>query len=175
MTNTEVEPWDSLEERLQKIILDDGETLDVALRILKKKFEYSKKAVLTVDIITSPDSDFYKFIDIISEYFTGSKVIKCSSTGLQQYEEIENILLNNTGIVIVVDMATSAVIPFAGWLHSQDQGIKENRGDLKKISTEKNTHIILIRYSDAADKRQLLNAIAPNDFLDCQIKYTKIS
>ena len=163
---------DSFEERLQKIILDNGENLGSELAILKNALEWVKKPVITVDVITPTDAKFREILNLIAAYFSATKVIEGRSVGTEQYEEVRGILSQDTGIIVVVDTNTRNKIPFDGWLHSQDQGMKEGRQDFQKITTERDTHVILVRFHDSSDKKQLLAALSPNDFLDAQIKCT---
>jgi polyribonucleotide nucleotidyltransferase len=163
-----------LEEKIGRITSNDGETLKSILTRLKIKLKRLNKPVMTINVITPTESKFREILHLISEYFSASEVIEGKTTGIAQYIELENILLQGTGLIVIADTDTGKKIPSDGWLHSQDQGMKDGKyaDNFRKITTERNTHIILVRFLDSSDQQQFQAALGLNDFLDADIKCT---
>ncbi|OGJ49942.1 hypothetical protein A2307_00800 [Candidatus Peregrinibacteria bacterium RIFOXYB2_FULL_33_20] len=173
MENANYDPG-LLEEKIERITSDDGEILKSVLIRLSTKLERLNKPVMIVDVITPTEAKFREILHLISAYFSASEVIEGRTTSLAQYIELENILSQHEGLIVVADTNTGKKIPFDGWLHSQDQGMKDSKyaDSFRKITTERNTHIILVRFLDSSDQQQFQAALGPNDFLDAYIKCT---
>ena len=162
-------------ENLHQLALDNGETLGQEIALLKRRLRLTESAVITMNVLTDTLERFQLILTHLAKSLDLSP-IEGTSTGMQQYDEVRELLTTLKGNILVTDTKTRQIVPFAGWLHSQDQGMKggELAKEFEQISQQhNNTRVILVRFFDTTDPDQLLKGLAKNDFLDHQIKLTK--
>lgn len=119
-----------LSSKLQKVLLSDGGNLERALYEQRKVMERTKtsqKPLFIFDIVVPNRSKFDELLELISEYYgVKEKTIKdMNSYPGDQYREMREMLSAAHGLNIIRDLHIHKFAPFAGWLHSQDQGFQE--------------------------------------------------
>lgn len=162
-------------ETIDSVVTDYEESLRTVLDKLKRLLDRTQNPILTVDIIVQTREKFDQILALLVTYFGGAQVLKSHKTGNEQYEEMLKALTDESpGLKIVVDENTYPMVPHDSWMHSQDQGFKD--GKYKKVydthSKKHKTKLLIVRFCNASDQKQLRIGLALNDFRNAMIKIT---
>ena len=158
------------------MLLNSGETVESELTLFKRKLKLSDAPVLTLHIITSSLKNYERLLACAASFLDAKRLVPGQATGNLQLDELRQTLSTQPGLTVISDTKTREMVPFAGWLHSQDQIFKGGpfTDEFEKIASTTGSRIILVRFFDSSNNTQLLNALAGNDFLDASLKMTQV-
>ena len=171
--NPENDRAQQLVEKLKKIELADGSTLEQELKKQERKIQRTDKPVFIFDVIVSDPSAYNELVNLVAEYFHARATDESHHVGAAQYDELVEFLVHAQGFTIVRDTQTFGQIPHAGWIHSQDQAIKSgpvNEALQNASKQNANAKLLLMRFCNTSDQNQRLHASDLNDFVDAQIQ-----
>ena len=103
------------------------------------------------------------------------RFVKGKKTGTEQYDECAKLLQGGAKIKIIIDVNTYPSVPHDGYMHSQDQGFKSgsNRNKYNKLSKKFGTRVIIVRFCDTTQEKQLSAGTSTNSFSDGYFNFSK--